>query len=181
IVYVPLEGGKSFQQSPFVTSAERLVFPVKFKGKLVGWQMRTLPGTFYGDQPKALRYYQIFPKGDYLYNYDNAKKYEAVVVVEGVKKALKFPNGVATFGAGVSLEQKQLIQANWKKVVVMLDAEEDNGTQKMAREMTQAFRDMGLQCINVDLSRYNYNSPDDASADELENIVYNEWLRRYKF
>jgi 5S rRNA maturation endonuclease (ribonuclease M5) len=180
IVYVPIEGGKALQNSPFITSAERLIFPVYFQGDMVGWQMRTLPGTFYGDQPKAVKYHHIFNKGDFLYNFDNAKEFDMVVVVEGVKKALKFPNGVATFGAGVSMEQKQLIQANWKKVVVMLDAEEDNGTQKMAREMSQAFRDMGVQCVNVDLSKYHYNSPDDASAEALAKIVYDEWIRRYQ-
>jgi hypothetical protein len=92
MVYVPYEGGKIYHNSAkFITSAERLVFPVYFEHKLVGWQMRSIPGTFFGDRPDDVRYYHLFNKGSYLYNYDQAKNYDRVVVVEGGKKALKLP------------------------------------------------------------------------------------------
>lgn len=178
IVYCPFEGGKVLQNMPFITSSERLIFPVKYKDKLVGWQTRVVPGTFYGDNFNKVKYHHIFNKGDYLFNYDNAKKYKMVVVVEGVKKALKFPNGVATFGTGISRKQNLMLR-EWKDIVVMMDAEDHNGTQKMANEMVDILKIDGYRAINVDLRKYNAVSPDEVPEDDLACIVYDEWTKQY--
>ena len=176
IVYVPYEGGMMFHNGlKVITSAERLVFPVYFEQKLVGWQMRSLPGTYYGDLPDVVRYYHIFNKGSYLYNYDQAKLCPRVVVVEGVKKALKFGNGVATWGCGLSKTQLTLIQT-WPEIVMMLDSDEGNNTQAKAREFVAGFNfNPKCRAINVDLIKYGYKSPDDAPADVLNKIVEDEW------
>ena len=177
IVYVPFEGGKVYMNgSVFLTSAEHLVFPVYFESKLVGWQLRSVPGTFYGNQPKDIRYYHIFNKGSYLYNYDNAKKHNRVVVVEGVKKALKFENGVATWGSGISGRQLKLIQ-QWPEVIMMLDSDKGNpATQNKARQMVDCLN-AGNKCraINVDLARYGVSSPDDLPSEILKEIAEVEW------
>lgn len=180
ICYCPVEHGMVLNSFPYVTSAERLIFPVKYNGQLVGWQARSLPGTFYGDRADCIKYYHVFNKGRYLFNYDEAHKNEGVVVVEGVKKALKFRElGVATFGTGISDVQKQLI-CQWKQIVVMLDAEEHNNTQKVAREMVAAFKFMGKDVINIDLSHYGAVSPDDLGEDRLAEIVTTEWGRTHE-
>jgi len=180
IVFVPYEGGVIFSNSSvFITSAERLVFPVYFEQKMVGWQMRSLPGTFYGDMEKDVRYYHIFNKGDYLYNYDQAKSYQRVIVTEGVKKALKFPNGVATWGTGLSRKQLRLIQS-WPEIVMLLDADQgkNNNTQTRAREFVDNINlgNNGVKkAINIDLSRYEADSPDDLPSNILQQIVEQEW------
>lgn len=175
ICYCPVEHGVVLNSFPYVTSAERLIFPVKHNGVLVGWQARALPGTFYGVRPDVVKYYHIFKKGQYLFNYDAAKANPGVVVVEGVKKALKFRElGVATFGTGVSHLQKQLM-CQWQHIVVMMDAEEHNNTQKGARELVHAFRSMGKDAINIDLSRYDAVSPDELTEERLAEIITIEW------
>ena len=176
IVYVPYEGGMIFSNGGiFITSAEHLVFPVFFEQKLVGWQLRSVPGTFYGDQKKDVRYYHIFNKGSYLYNYDIAKLSKRVVVVEGVKKALKFKNAVATWGTGVSRKQLKLIQ-QWPEVIMMLDADKDNNTQQRAREFVDGINAGGSsKAINVNLEKYGVSSPDDLPANILQMIADQEW------
>ncbi|CAK0746639.1 conserved hypothetical protein [Gammaproteobacteria bacterium] len=175
IFYVPFDGGKVFKCTPpYTTSSERLVFPVFFGDKMVGWQMRSLPGTFYGDRADVIRYYHLFDKGSYLFNYNDAKKFDEVVVVEGVKKALKFPNGVATWGSGISNRQLQLIQ-EWPKITMMLDGEDHNGTQQRAKEFVEKFTLTGKLAINIDLRKYGVPSPDDLPADILQAIVKEEW------
>jgi hypothetical protein len=176
IVYVPYEGGKIFNNgTKFITSAERIVFPVYHEDKLVGWQMRSLPGTFYGDMDEDVRYYHLFNKGSFLYNYDQARQHKRVVVVEGVKKALKFPNGVATWGAGISRKQLQLIQT-WPEVIMMLDSDEGNNTQQRAKEFVSNINLGGSsRAINVDLRKYGVSSPDDLPSEILQSIVEDEW------
>lgn len=181
IVYVPFEGGEVISNGArFITSAERLIFPILFEHKLVGWQMRSLPGTFYGDMDDVIRYYQLFNKGNYLYNYDYAKEYRRVIVVEGVKKALKFPNAVATWGAGISSKQMRMIQT-WPEVIMMLDSDANNNTQERARTMVENLNRGGAcRAINVDLSKYGLterpvSSPDDLPADVLQLIADEEW------
>ena len=184
IVYVPTDGGKVFRSvPPYITSSERLIFPVYSEGELKGWQMRSIPGTFYGDRKDVVRYYHLFDKGSYLYNYDNAKKNnpKEVVVVEGVKKALKFPNGVATWGAGISKAQLTLIQ-QWPRIVMMLDATDRSGTiQIRAKEFVTGFEIGGYnKAININLAEYKAESPDDVSAETLHTIVEEEWIKQGK-
>jgi len=181
IKYIPYEGGQVIANgSTFVTSAERLIFPVYYKQALVGWQLRSLPGTFYGDKEDCIRYYQIFNKGSYLYNYDNAIKHKRVIIVEGVKKALKFPNAVATWGCGISGKQLDLLQKNWDEIIVMFDSdgEKNRFTQEKARRITEQLMDSGKDAINIDLAKYNAGeaiSPDDLPAEVLQQIVEAEW------
>lgn len=182
IVYVPFEGGLVFNNgSKFITSAERIVFPVYFEHKLVGWQMRSLPGTFYGDNKDVIRYYHLFNKGSYLYNYDQAKLHNRVVVVEGVKKALKFPNGVATWGSGISRKQLKLIQ-EWPEVIMMLDCDKNVNTQERAREFVDNINYAGghSKAINVSLDKYGVGSPDELPSPILQMIADEEWNKQTK-
>jgi len=178
IVYVPSDGGRVFKSfPPYTTSAQRLIFPVNENGKMVGWQMRSIPGTFYGDRKDVIRYYHLFDKGNHVYNYEEAKKNnpEEVIVVEGVKKALKFPNGVATWGAGISHTQTQIIKS-WPRVVIMLDAKDHSGTiQIRAQELVDRLRAEEKVAINVDLGKYDVESPDDLPAETLKQIIEEEW------
>lgn len=156
-----------------ISTADSLVFPVYFKGEMVGWQCRFIPGTTNGDRMKKMKYLHVFPKGKYLYNYDNARNYKSVVVVEGVKKSWKFPNGVATWGKGISEEQIQLIQ-QWEEIIFMYDAGED--TQRKSKELTDIIK-RGKRCINIDPGEFGFASPDEMTEEEAQTIVLESWLK----
>jgi DNA primase len=113
-----------------------------------------------------------------VFNYDNAIQHDEVIVVEGVKKALKFPNAVATWGTGISNPQMQIIQ-QWDRIVMMLDGEEHNGTQQRAKEFVEGLKTAGKKAINIDLRSYGVTSPDDLPAETLQNIVREEWCEQY--
>lgn len=168
IVYVPADSGVMIYRQPFISSAERIVFPVKQGGELVGWQMRSIPGTVFGDHPDCIKYCHLFPKGQYLYNYDNARQYPYVVLVEGVKKTLKFDNAVCTFGKNISPEQMQLLHG-WKDVLVMLDG--DDKTQELAREITRHIRANGRNALNINPSDFGFPSPDEATKEQCEEML----------
>lgn len=156
-----------------ISSADSIVFPVRFKNELVGWQCRYVPGTPHGDRMGKLKYLHVFPKGKYLFNYDNAKKYKNIVAVEGIKKALKFPNGVATLGKGVSDRQLQLIQ-QWKNITLLYDG--DDKTQEKFSKIAKQLDLGSTKCLNIDPRKYGFPSPDEMTEEEACKIVYLEWL-----
>jgi CBS domain-containing protein len=159
-----------------INSAHSLVFPVYYNNEFVGWQLRFVPGTPNGNRMGKMKYLHVFPKGQYLYNYDKAKEFNSVVVVEGVKKAWKFPNGVATFGKGITSQQIQLIQ-RWDEIILMYDA--GDKTQAQARQLASQIRLNGKKCINIDPANYGFDSPDEMTKDEAQTIVYSEWIKAY--
>lgn len=157
--------------------ADSLIFPVFYQSELVGWQCRYIPGTPNGDRMTKIRYLHIFKKGDHLYNYDNVVKHQMVVVVEGVKKSLKFPNGVATFGKCITENQIQKL-LHWKKIVFMYDGEEI--TQAKTKQLVGEINAGSTKCINIDPRDYGYDSPDDMPEEIAQKIVFKEWKAKIK-
>ena len=91
----------------------RVVFPHMFDKHLVGWQKRSIPQETFPAYPKYRSSFS-FPKSTTLYNYDRAREYSRVCVVESpasVARAVScgLPNVVATFGAKVSKHQIRLL------------------------------------------------------------------------
>lgn len=148
-----------------ISPANSLVFPVRFNNELVGWQLRYIPGS-----PK-FRYFHIFKKGDHLYNFDNAIGFKMVVVVEGVKKALKFPNAVATFGKSISEEQIQKLM-NWDKIVFLYDGEDE--TQRLTRNLVEQMNVGSKKVSCIDPRKYGFDSPDEMPQDIAQKIIYVE-------
>lgn len=159
-----------------INTAHSLVFPVHYNKELVGWQLRFIPGTPHGDRMGKMKYLHVFPKGRYLYNYDKAKEYRSVVVVEGVKKSWKFPNGVATLGKGITNHQIQLIQ-QWDEIILMYDA--GDKTQVQARQLVEEIKLNGKKCINIDPGKYGFDSPDEMCEEDAQMIVFHEWQKTY--
>lgn len=176
IVYCPCDAGVTFNSRPFISSADRLIFPVKFRGEMVGWQMRSIPGTVYGDRADAVKYYHLFNKGSVLFNYDNACHHRTVVLVEGVKKALKLPNAVACFGKDVTNTQVQLL-SQWPNIIICLDSQDV--AQAIGQRITDSLRSFGRNAINVNLGPYGFPSPDEMTSDQLSFVLFNEWRSIY--
>jgi hypothetical protein len=92
---------------------DAVVFPVKRNGIIYGWQARRV-----APKEEELRLISStgFKKGKFLLNYDRAKFFDRVVLVEGpfdcVKadlKGAKGVTGIASFGKNVSQDQIKLI------------------------------------------------------------------------
>jgi hypothetical protein len=154
-----------------VRTGDCILFPVVFKTEIVGWQVRYIPGTFWGDKAK-MKYFHVYQKGRYLYNYDEAKKHENVVVVEGIKKALKIPNAVATLGKNVSDPQFQLL-CEWRKITLLLDG--DDKTQQLAEQLCDRFQGAPRDFRNIGLKRFGFPSPDEMTTEQINQVVQDAW------
>lgn len=99
-------------------SERRIIFPVTFNGLTVGYQARGILGHTYDVESKHVpKYYTCkgFNKSYFVYNYDNAKNFNFVVVVEGPVDVLKFGlPAVAIMGKSLSEMQARLIVDTWE-------------------------------------------------------------------
>jgi len=102
--------------------ARRLIIPIRFKNKTVGYQGRLLVNP-----SKGGRKYLFTPNFDaskMLFNFDNVRERDEVVIVEGVFDCLRHlsDRAVALFTNKMSDRQRLLLIKGFKKIVVMLDA-----------------------------------------------------------
>lgn len=138
----------------FDPAENRVVFPHFFEGSLVGWQKRVTPET----RPAFPKYRNSvgFPKSETLYNFDQARQYGRVIVVESPMSvvrahALGFPNVVATFGAKVTAHQIELLR-RWREIYVWFDADSAGygGEQKLVQGL---YRHSEVRVVIPDLGR----------------------------
>lgn len=110
-------GGIMFKQP-------RVVIPHIFKGVVRGWTMRLIDYRQIGSKYKHTGQ---FPKKNTLYNWDDASKYNSVIVVESPMSVLKLKsegigNVVATFGAEVNEGQVDLL-SKFEEVIAFPDGD----------------------------------------------------------
>lgn len=144
---------------------KRVVFPHFFGGNLVGWQKRVTPETV----PPFPKYRNSvgFPKAETLYNYDRARDYKTVIVVESPMSVVRahslgFPNVVATFGAKVTQHQIDLLR-DWRTVYVWFDADTAGltGEQKLVKGL-YSYTD-----LRVIVPEPDRDAADAATAEEF--------------
>ena len=147
----------------------RVVFPHFFGGSLVGWQKRITPET----RPAFPKYRNSvgFPKAETLYNFDQARQFKKVIVVESPMSVVRahtlgIPNVVATFGAKVTAHQLELLR-NWREIYVWFDADPAGlaGEQKVVRSL---YRHSGVRVVRPIPGR---DAADCASAEELVRSI----------
>lgn len=113
----------------------RLIVPIRMFGKLVCWQARDITKT-------AERKYKN-PIGSefsrYLFNYDRARTFDEMVLVEGIFDAIAVgENCVAAFGKKIGEEQKHLIlKSGVRRLSIMFDADATAEDIKYAKEMAR--------------------------------------------
>lgn len=134
----------------------RITFPVFYDGVLVGWQKRVVPGETYPSYPKYRNSFS-FPKSTVLYNYDIARQFSQVVVVESpmsVARAvsLGLPNVTATFGAKVSKAQIALLYP-FSTVYVWFDDEPYAGLIGEQRIVEGLYRHTEVRVVVPDKDR----------------------------
>jgi len=117
---------------------KRVIFPVEFEDKIVGYQARDITGE---QEPKILSS-KGFQKTRFLYNY-NKLLYDLpdyVVLVEGPIDCIKSYeyNSVALFGKHMSKDQLHLLLKipTLKKVYIALDPEEEEGRFEMMKDLS---------------------------------------------
>lgn len=118
----------------------RILIPIYYEGQLVTFQARAIDNV----DPKYL-----FPREgasqfqSVLYNWDEAKKFKTLILVEGVTDlwrlwSLGFRNGAATFGKSLKSEQRQLIlnNSNIETVIFFWDGEALDKIYQASRDLT---------------------------------------------
>lgn len=132
--------GRKFAKGLFSTTGT-VVAPVVMNGKAIGWQARLTydPDRLTDEQCRMIGLpwdpvkgkfekppkYMTMPgmdKREILWNFDNARASDTVVVCEGVYDAARVGKcAVATLGKSVSDQQVALLQQYWSHVVILLD------------------------------------------------------------
>jgi len=172
-------------------TSNTIVFPIWMNNKLVGWQARLLYDPdqvteeqyeLYGFTKDSDGEWQVPPKymtspgldkGRILFNYDNARKHDVIVVCEGPFDAISVGlNGVATLGKGVTEYQERLIKAYWKFAVILLDP--DDADYEMLK-LEQSLR-MAIPCVSVSLK--GYKDAGEMSTEEIWRQIFNELDRQ---
>lgn len=105
---------------------KRIIIPILFEGRYVGWQSRAIPchtklTIIEGKEHKAWPYQEPkywtstgTRKSYFLYNHDVARLYDTVVVVEGPTDAWRIGMcGVAILGRQISQYQATQLVENW--------------------------------------------------------------------
>lgn len=123
----------------FNTSQERIIFPVKYNNKLVGWQGRLIYDERVSrNNPKALTEpFGVFKKSEYLFNYDSVLNKDYITIVEGPIDCCKTfkHNSVALLGKTISQRQFELIRkmSSLKRIYIGLDPEAEKDIFNMCR------------------------------------------------
>lgn len=118
----------------------RLIIPIHMHGELVGWQARH-PGELAFNQTRIPKYYGLpgMPKRLMLYNYDRAKEYSTVVIVEGVTDVWKIGGpAVALLGKKAHPMQRKLL-AEFDAAIVALDPDASDEAAELVSELSRLY------------------------------------------
>jgi DNA primase len=155
---------------------KRLVIPVRNEMfKVIGFIGRSdNPNT----EPKYL-YSKGFPRKSALFNINNAKTYNSVIVVEGSLDAMKvhqagFPNVVSTLGAAVTEDHISMIRRFFESVVIFSD--NDHAGYIMRDKIISGVSDMGVRIVSFEDS--DKKDAGDMNEEEIARHISSarDWL-----
>lgn len=135
------DGAIEHFQITYDEQREGILFPHKYKNKIIGWQVRDLTGE------KKAKYINTpnFPKSETLYHGDCECHDDTnyIIVVESPKTAaimwgVGYHNVVATFGASINEEQMRLL---WKYPNIFLWFDNDEAGAKATRTALNYLKD----------------------------------------
>lgn len=155
------------------SGTERIIIPLWWQGKLVGWQARHVDAA--GKKDKY-RNSPDFPRDQTIYNYDTS--FRRIVVVESPMSVLRHvhhvPEVAATFGGEVTDQQIRLLQ-RFENVVLWYD--NDAAGWKAVRHISeQLARYTQVWVVESPYAADPADLPDDV-VDRLiaEAIPYSVW------
>lgn len=124
----------------FPVCAGRIIIPIYMHGELVGWQAR-FPGERDWSKNRIPKYYGLpgMPKRLMLYNYDRAKQYRTVVIVEGVTDVWKVGGpAVALLGKKAHPLQRKLL-SEFDAAVLALDPDASEDAAALLLDLRRIF------------------------------------------
>lgn len=140
----------------------RILIPVYAAAKLIGWQARSIGNPREGESKYLFS--RSFPRNLSLYNYDIARQYKAVAVVEGAMKVWRFgPDAVATWGHSVHDMQISLMLAAWTDLVFFAESDSHALTVNAA---TRAASRARVRTILLQSGQ----APDDMQTAEVRSL-----------
>jgi DNA primase len=121
---------------------DRVVFPIYLNGELISYIAKT-------DIPDVPRSYTLCKTSNLLYNYDIAKRFRTLVIVESVTDVIAVgSHSVALFGKHLSnLQLNLIIQGRFDKIIVCLDADAHLYTLNVAKKLSP-FADVYVVLLN---------------------------------
>lgn len=156
-----------------------LIFPIFDNQELIGWQARMMtnpedltdsylqmlgyPKDDNGEWILPPKYFTSpgFPKGRVLYNFDNAKTREPVVVTEGVFDAIAVgASGVALLGKGITETQMRILQTYCNHVIVMLDPDAGAESKEMVKLLKRSIK-------VTEVTIKGFGDPGDTPTEEI--------------
>ena len=148
------------------TLNNRLVFPIKFRGKYIGLSMRR---TKSNDYPKWSHQPPHLVVAGLIYNYDALIGQPTVTLVEGIPDVWAFdeidvPAG-ATYGAHITDEQYKLVLRTGADVVLCFD--NDEAGNKAKEKAIKLFKNK-TRLFVVTLPKGK--DPDDLPREELKKL-----------
>jgi DNA primase len=153
----------------FSEKKERIVIPARDENyRLLGFIGRAIRDE---QRPKYL-YTKGFGRAHTLWNLNNAKHYNEVIVVEGSLDAIKvhqagFPNVVSTLGAAITDHHIDLLHRHFYKIIVFSDNDEAG---KAARDgIIDRVPDRDLWV--VEYPDTDMKDPGDLSEDEIREAI----------
>ena len=147
---------------------KRIIIPVIEQGKLVGYQGRSI----LKDEPKKYKFVKGMSTKDLLFNIDNCKGYD-VILVEGVFDAMTLHQwgyrAAALFGLNINPEKiAKLVRNGVKRVTFCLDGDKPAqlALSKMYRETCPFFNEV-----------YNIHLPDGKDVDDISKREFDKLYR----
>jgi DNA primase len=121
-------------------------------------------------------YNKGFKRADVLFNIQNAKAYDSVIICEGSLDAVKiaqagFKNVVATLGAKVSPNQIRMIRKYFDSVVVFSD--NDDAGAEMRRAILEECR--GKEMFTVSIPD-GLKDPGDMTEQQIKQAITSKQL-----
>lgn len=173
---IPVETIEHFRlgyADEYFDGSERIIIPIFWKEKLVGWQARCLPGYTGNDK---YRNSPELPRDRILYNHARRRE---LILVESPMSVLRhyhqIPQMEASFGAKVTDAQLRLCQ-RYQRVVLWFDNDKA-GWQATQRVGAELARYVPVSVVNSAYNADPADMDDDTVADLVDNhrIPFTLW------
>jgi DNA primase len=126
-------------------------------------------------EPRYL-YNKGFKRADVLFNIQNAKKFDSVIICEGSLDAMKvsqagYRNVVATLGAKVSANQVKMIRKYFDSVIIFSD--NDDAGAEMRSAIIDECRGKELATVSIP---DGLKDPGDMTQEQIVHAIENRKL-----
>lgn len=146
------------------TLYNRLVFPVIFNGIQVGVSLRRINNS---DFPKWSHQPANINFGDFLYNYDNVKTTNEIIICEGITDVWAFHEcnlpAVATFGSHITNEQYRLLLQTYANLTFSFDGDE-------AGQLTTS-KAIDMFKFKANISTITFNTNEDPASIPRKELI----------